>query len=159
MRTAAALRIVCIGLLQEGQRLVFGVAKGTRLATRGRRAWLDRNGGHRRSGDVMWLCCRRAACKPGAARALRITFAYYGLGTLSPRARRAATAQRESGVARCYVVRRRSRLPLRRHLLGGPEHAQDVEPRQLPHVGLTPSPPQPLGEQIGELRDVFKPDR
>src|SRR2546429_4738263 len=35
MRTAAALRIVCIGLLQEGQRLVFGVAKGTRLATRG----------------------------------------------------------------------------------------------------------------------------
>src|SRR6266480_5400307 len=95
MRTAAALRIVCIGLLQEGQRLVFGVAKGTRLATRGRRAWLDRNGGHRRSGDVMWLCCRRAACKPGAARALRITFAYYGLGTLSLRARRGATAQRE----------------------------------------------------------------
>src|SRR5207302_9699146 len=35
MRAAAALRIVCIGLLQEGQRLVFGVAKGTRLATRG----------------------------------------------------------------------------------------------------------------------------
>src|SRR2546429_5301617 len=156
MRTAAALWIVGIGLLPRKEVLVVN---GTPVATRRRRTWLNRNGRHRQGREIGGLVLPTRSmqtwCRASATDYVRVL----RVGNPVTEARRAATTQRESGVARCYVVRRRSGLPLHRHLLGRPEHAQDVEPRQLPHVRLTPSPPQQLGEQIGELRDVFKPDR
>src|SRR5256885_15524430 len=100
MRAGAALRIVCIGLLQEGQRLVFGVAKRHPAGYSGRRAWLDRNGGHRRVGDGKLLFCPRAGCKTGAARTLQITLACYGVGTHNTEGRPAATAQSGEGAWR-----------------------------------------------------------
>src|SRR2546429_1058674 len=85
MRAAAALRIVCIGLLQEGQRLVFGVAKGSRLATRGggRGSIATADIGGRETGCGCVAGAQHANLVPRERYGLRSRIT--GLGTPSPR--------------------------------------------------------------------------
>jgi hypothetical protein len=84
------------------------VVNETRLLTRGGGRGSTATAGIDWSGDWMKWCRRRAACIPDAARALRTTFAFYGLGETVGEACDAATALREEYVAGCDVVRMRS---------------------------------------------------
>src|SRR5205085_9988442 len=155
MRTAAALRIVRIDLLR---RKAHWLVNGTQLATRG-----DGRGSTATAHIVLsggW-----AGGVADTPHAYLVPHARYGLRSRSTAQEFVfgesccgATAQREASRCVIVVLRARSRLLPWRDLLGDPEDAQRVEPRDLPHVLLAPPAPQQLGDQVGKLRHVLEPD-
>src|SRR4029077_10528227 len=95
--------------------------------------------------SVLPTCSMQTECRTRATDYVRV-FRMRELGR-----RGSAWCNSATRIGQCTVLHaahaQQQQLPLRRDLLGGAEHPERVEARDLPHVRFTPSPAQQLGDQ------------